>query len=68
MTLALYPALSIVGLAVSRSVAPTMRAIVPSLAIAPSRSGESTSNVYPVSSATAVRNCSTASVSTSGNR
>ena len=29
-----------VGLAVSRSVAPTMRAIAPSLAIAPSRSGE----------------------------
>ena len=56
-----------VGLAVSRRVAPTIRAIGPSFAIAPSRSGESKSKVYPVSSATAVRNCSTDSVSTSGN-
>ena len=45
MTLALYPALSMVGLAVSRRVAPTIRAMPPSLAIAPSRSGESGSNV-----------------------
>ena len=35
--------------------------------MAPSRSGEFTSNVYPVSSPTAMRNCSTDSVSTSGN-
>ena len=45
MTLALYPALSMVGLAVSRRVAPTIRAIGPSFAIAPSRSGASRSKV-----------------------
>ncbi|SHV81198.1 Uncharacterised protein [Mycobacteroides abscessus subsp. abscessus] len=41
MTLALYPALSMVGLAVSRSVAPTILPIEPSLATVPSKSGES---------------------------
>ena len=56
-----------VGLAESRIVAPTMRPIGPSFAIAPSRSGESGSKAYPVSSPTAVRNCATGSVSTSGN-
>ena len=45
MTLALYPALSMVGLAVSRRVAPMMRPIEPSLAMVPSRSGESGSKL-----------------------
>src|ERR1700752_4583253 len=56
-----------VGLAVSRRVAPTILAIAPSLPTAPSRSGDVQSKEYPVSSATASRNCSTASVITIGN-
>ncbi|SLJ26144.1 Uncharacterised protein [Mycobacteroides abscessus subsp. abscessus] len=45
-----------VGLAVSRSVAPMMREIVPSLASWPSMSGPVGSNGNPVSSATTARN------------
>ena len=68
ITLALYPALSIVGLAVPRSVAPMTRANPPILWSAVSRSGVSTPRSRPVSSDTAARNSRTASVRTSGKR
>ncbi|CFR96193.1 Uncharacterised protein [Mycobacterium tuberculosis] len=66
-TLALYPALSIVGFAVSCSTAFNMRAIGPSLSIVPARSGESRSKASPVSSPTTAKNWATVSVQTSGN-
>src|ERR1700741_44640 len=54
-----------VGLAVSRSVAPTTRANGPSLATEPARS--SSSNSTPVRSVRAVRKARTESVTTRGN-
>ncbi len=65
ITFALYPADSIVGFAVSRSVAPIMRDRAPSFPTAPSMSSSGKS--HPVISVTPSRNSRTDGRITSGN-